>query len=533
MILQNFGRQFLILASTLSFAVAASAKSKTKELTVAEFDKVLENPTYTYENAPSEVTTLNEAEILKVIREQEKRRKPAQESLQSAEFYEGKMSAEFKGIRDRFLKIQSGAELDKALSEYEQLYQANKLEEVDSRFFVAQILPLRSMRGIVWRLKPLVADHRMAHSMLLTMTKNVVVNTNIFFPTNQSKALTEYLTQPFIEDGILPWKNKDDVVKAFKASSAGGEAELQAYFIRVVIPMLKIAASRVAESRNTLDKEIVFDNRIWYGGNSFPDARDRYALVGETERQVALSVIYANISELSFQSAYSWKGTLAMNSDIGKRYGYDTLDFEIDGVPLEKRVKEIRRYSDWGVLKYPNNIKEDAWTFLVASVAAADKAWEGMKARPANEMYVVDTSTALPFQRYGDLRMKNSKGLLAGQRAITSSITGDSVEVDLKSFYANPPQDLKSLYPVPGGFIKGKQLRNISLKNSKGATINQSYRDYTIGSGSLWDVSKDSPYKTLFPQVKDGGKDFLRHVRVLSQSWGSSAVAIPIMTYIQ
>lgn len=514
----------LMLLGTNSFAVNAK-----------QFEKKMKSYKYSYTftgAGAAKTAEVSRDEILKLMKNQESKRNVASESSMSEEWFEGQMSAEFRHIRDEFLKINTGEALDNKLAYLDAHFE--ELKESDTKFFVAQLIPLRSMRGIVWRLKPLVSDVKLTHSLLLTYTKSLVVNAQMYFPTNQTKALIEYMTQPFVANGVAPWANKGEIVEEFSGASSGGEAELQAHFTSVVIPMLMTAAKRV-EMTNFGQAWRVFDNRLWYGENTFPDALNRYALVGEVERQVTLANLYGAISELSFQAAYRWSGTLQLNHEISNLYGFDFILSAVDGVPMEKRVDVIRKskFSDWGQLIDKQLVSGQSWDYLNRAVNTSDLAWEGMKLRKPSELTLYNNSNALPFQRVGNLRMATLKQLLQGSKAVTSTINGnDTIIVDLKSFYANPPRDLKELYPVKGGFKKGGDRLEVLL-DTKNGKVKKAYRDYTIGSGERWDVSANSPYRTLFPQVTDGSKDFIRHVRVLSQAWGASAIAVPISSYVQ
>ncbi len=517
-------RNLFILAAALIGTVPTWA------VPLKVYEQKLKAYAYSYPKPASSALTLEKnSDAIKLIVEQEGNRKLA--STISEEWFEAKMSSEFKDIRQAFLKIKTGEELDQKLAFLDKNFAT--LKETDSQFFVAQMIPLRSLRGMVWRLKPLVGDVKLAHSVVLTSVKNVFMSANLFFPTDQTVALTEYLTQPFVENGIAPWTRSGQAVNAYSPSKAGGEAELQAHFTSVVIPMIETAADRISKIRFSSDWR-VFDNRLWYGGNSFPDAVDRYALVGEVERYVALANLYSAISTLSYQAAYSWNDFLNINVSMAQLYGWNSLSFEVDGVPLAKRMKVLKTnlYSQWGTLVSPD-LMSKAWINLSNSVIAADNAWQGMKTRKVSEYTLVNNSMALPFQRPIDARVQGMKSLLEGESTVVSAITRESVKVNLKAFFDQPPQDLREMYPT--GFVSGPQMSNITLKTTSGPS-NFTYRNYLIGSGEHWDLGEKSVYQRLFPDLKkvpdlNRDQELKRHLRVLSQGWGTGMLASPLVDY--
>lgn len=525
---------FALLVTSTCFAVP-------KKL----YDQSFKDYSYKYnvETKVKDFSAEHLAEIEKVMNSQKSKReiafdKEANTKVYSEEFFESKMSPEFKKIRDEILLVKTGQELDEKLSFYDKNF--DSLKENDSRLFIAQMIPLRAVRGIVWRLKPLVSDINLTHSLLLTMVKGLIIQSEMFLPSNQTKALTEFFTMPFVEDGQPPWVNKGEIVKAYSGLNKGGEAEVQAHVIQAFIPMLEKAVERIEDPKLLMKDWRVFDNRLWYGGKTFPDAMNRYALVHEVERQLALTNINAAIAEISYQAAYSWNGFMDMNRAISNLYGLDFVLSQVDGVPLEKRVKVIRsgKYKEWGMLR-DQTLIDKSWKYLNKAVTTTDLAWRGMKNRPANELYLFDNSEALPFRRAGDLQIATIKSLMQGPKTVSSTITNEPVVVNLKGLFDNAPKDLKNMYPVKDGFKKAVrnkhrqgQYLTIDLKTNSGV-VTEEYRDYTIGMGQEWDVSPGTSYKSLFPNVKNGSEDFIKHIRVLSQEWGVGGIAVPLSTYIQ
>lgn len=507
-------KKLTIAALSIGIALSASASPKASKITtLAPFN---ESWAVDYKSPLKS----NHNELLAKMKKQEKNRKIASELDQ--EFFENKMSPEMKKFRDEFLKIKTADELDAKLTELDKNY--DKLSSEDIKFVAAQLIPMRALRGLVWRLIPTVEDTKILHSILLTQVKNLAVNTKIFLPTEQWSAAFDYLTQPFVQNGQFPFTNQGEAISQFQK---GSEIHFQAYVRNSVLPMLRTSALRL-EKLDLSDDQVVWDNKLLYGPGSFPSSMDRYSLVGEVEKQTSLSYLYGSLSELAYQAAYSQEGGLKMNQQISKLYGWDSVLSQVDGVPASKKIKIIReqKYSNWGRLfedgqKWLNN----SWAYLALSVEHGDLAFNAMKNRPISEVYFADNSYALSFQRPISLRLDNLKKMIEGPTMIRSFITEETTTVNLKDFYLNPPKDLKELYATE--FESGSEMKSISLATAKG-TQNISYRNYTKGRPTGWNIAI---YKKYFPQVKSGS-DLQDTARILSQGWGSAAIAMPLANYL-
>lgn len=455
----------------------------------------------------------------KAMKEQENKRSIASEL--DPEFFESKMSPAFKKFREQFLAAKTADDLENLLVTAEANYESYP---ADLQFIAAQFIPLRSLRGIVWRVVPTVEKSKAVHSVLLTQVKNMAVGIKILLPTDQWTAGFAYITQPFIESGIAPFKNKGQLVRQFEKAN---EADVQSYVRGVVIPMLTKSAARL--EKLDLSAELsAWDNKLLYGTGTFPSALDRYALVGEVERHAALTNIYAMLSELNYQSAYSMQGALAMNQEISKLYGFDGVFSRVDGVPANKRVAIIKsdKYSNWGRLfsdgsRYLN----DAWFHLQKSVEHGDMMWQAMKNRPVSEMYAIENSYVLPFQRPIANRFESLKRIVSGPTTVRSFITDETVKINLKDFYLNPPSSLRDLYPV--AFEGGTEMISKSFGTGKEA-VTVKYRNFTMGRPTGWNLKV---YNKYFPDVKTD-KDLEKSVRVLTQGWGTFVIASPMMQYM-
>lgn len=505
-----------LIALALAVGTAFTAQAKTTPISISKMAPF--NDSWNAELATP--WNANHNDLVAKMKKQEKSRKIASELDQ--EYFESKMSPEMKKFRDDFLKIKTADELDAKLTELDKNY--DKLQSEDVKFMAAQIIPMRALRGLVWRLIPTVEDTKITHSLLVTQVKSMAVNMKIFLPTDQWNAAFDYISQPFVQNGQFPFTEEGVAVAQFPR---GSEIHVQAYLRNVVIPMLRTSALRM-EKLDLSDDQVVWDNKLLYGPGSFPSAMDRYSLIGEVEKQSSLTYTYGTLSELAYQSAYSQQGAMKMNQQISKLYGWDAFLSQVDGVPASKRINIIRKpeFASWGVM-YDDGQKwlNASWAYLARTVEHGDLAWTAMKNRPVSETFFADNSSALPFQRVVGLRMDNLKKMMEGPTMVRSFITDETTTVNLKDFYLNPVHDLKDLYATQ--FEGGDEMKSMTLQTKSGAK-KLSYRNYTHGRPTGWKVEV---YKKYFPKVNNGS-DLTNTARILSQGWGTSAVAMPLANYM-
>lgn len=429
---------------------------------------------------------------------------------------ESMMSEAFRQTRDRFLKIKTADELETFLVEFDVTF--NDLKDNDQKFFVSQILPLKELRGIVWRSQPVFSQAKVTHSLVLTAIKSAVSQVKIFLPTDQWQAGLDYVTLPYVRNGLLsqPFKN---------------EAELIAHTAGPVRAALLKAAQRI-QKIDLKDQPIVWDNKLAFGTASFLDNIDRFRLVGEVERLSSLAAIHSTLAQITYQRAYSSENGIKLAQDMGKLYGVDGILSQVDGAPSQKRVQVLRRpaFANYGVLvEDGEKWMRLSFQHLQESVRLTSAIWSQIKTedRPLTEAFVFDTSFARAYERGSDLAIANMEAMVAGRAKIRSGVTGETVVVDLPAFYQNPPKDLKEFLPT--AFQQGPEWQTVNLTDGSGKVHKVKARNYEIGRGIDW---KADAYGIIFPEMKSG-KDVPRNVRILSQSWGTWITALPLADVIE
>lgn len=515
--MRTISYKIYLVAALFVGAVQVEAKSSASEY----YQQLVKKAPYesSWKTHFPQVSQKTQESMAKVMDTQESQRKVASEL--DKEFFEKQMSEPMKKFRDAFLQVNTPEELEALLVQAEKNY--NNYPK-DLKFIVAQVLPLRALRGLVWRLIPTVKKTKAAHSILLTQIKNFGVNIDLLLPTPQWKAGFAYLTQPFVENGEAPFIRKGLIVEQF---AIGSEVDIQSYIRYAIIPALRTAAARL-EIIDVSSSLYVWDNKFLYGSGSFPSVIDRYALFGEAERHVALSNIYLALSELNFQSGYSAQGALELSQDMARIYGFDGFFSKIDGVPAKKRIELIRKskFTNYGLLFQDGaQWTTDALDFLSRGIEHGELAWKVLQKRPISEMYMMNNSYGLAFQRPVTYRFNNLKRLTEGPVKVHSFITDEAVTVNLKEYYTNPPKDLKQLYATQ--FEGGSEMLKMTLTEGKEAK-DKEYRNYLHGRAAGWNLNLYRPY---FPEIKSN-EDLKRTARVLTQGWGTFALAMPLLGYL-
>lgn len=437
-----------------------------------------------------------------IIAKSEGKRSPAQ----AGNLNENMMTPEFKAIRDRFLyKVKTSDELDQLLAELDEKY--DSLPN-DAKIFAAQVIPVRPLRGIVYRLRNVFEKRsRAAHSAVLSVALNTATNFRIYLPQDSMKVVEEYFMSPFYENGKL-------------VSSFNNEADIQGLLTGIFLSKIHQSNTRLGEV--SLTQPVVWDQRLTYGPNTFQDGLNRFRLVGELEKSLIRSAMMGTVSSLYVLRSYDINESIDLAKDLGKLYGIDGFLSVVDGVSAEKVTSVLRKRPNIGQLlpdgaeNMRNALNCSAWSMIFAKVA-----WDASsKERKDEELYAVDSG----YWRVNRNDIEKNLDILYRvvrsdkSEKIRSSVTGDIIEIRYSDFFLNPPTDLKTFLPLKNGFNSQTNMTRMAVmdaKTQKKASI--TYRNYLKGSPEQWDVQF---YQKYFPNVKSND-DVFKTVRVLSHAGGS------------
>ncbi|MBI3557419.1 MAG: hypothetical protein HY074_14235 [Deltaproteobacteria bacterium] len=414
------------------------------------------------------------------------------------------LSPEFKSFRKNFLEVKTAEQLDAVFAEIEKNYAAYPN---DLKLLAAQLAPLKALRSIVYRCRPIVQQTRLTQNSLVTLVKQAAAVAHVYFPTETWAAGLSYVTEPF-----------EARVGVFKT-----EVDVQAFFVNELYPQLTLEAKRIQELN--FQSAVIWDNQVFYGTASFKDDLDRYRTVSEAERSALLSTLHGGLARLSVLMAYHWTDMMKVTQDFGFVFGFDHNGLGIEGASAQDRTEAIRKYREFLVLKTERDAGKAwmarAYRHLREAARYSVITFKEVDGKPASAWAAVDPATVAPWSRQGKLNAATLEEIVRGATVVRSVVSGETMTVDLPRFYQEPPRDLKAFLPI--GFQTGpKELTKI-VAGDKGE-VRLTYRNYQRGRAIAWDLDA---YRKYYPDVKTAD-DVPRAARVLAQSWDGFLVGLPL-----
>lgn len=452
-------------------------------------------------------------ELIKMASQRRKDRKVANVINEKTQ-----MSDKYREFRDKFITLTTSEQVAEALDKLNNEYHTYPN---DLKFIAAHLIPLKTFRGITWRLIPLVEKQNITHSMLLTQTKKMAAQMKVYFPdTKHMEASFSYVTEPFMVT------NKEGQVEL--APRIHDDVEFQLFLTREVYPALQEKAKRL-KNLNFSSQEILWDNKIIYGTESFVDDLDRFKILGEADRHFALSNTHQGLSFLSFICGYSLKNLFSYIKEQGKLYGVDGFGWgtvvgidDVDGVSSYKKVKiaERKEFSELFTLHTEGKLRTmQALVHLKESIYQLKLVWEEIKDRPSNEFAFLNPGKITPWKRVVEADLDSMMALVEGPTELTSAVDKKTVQVDLPRLFNDPEPDLKKLLPILWETHEGKEKTKTFSNGEK-----TPYTNYYWGRPKLWNKKI---YQKYFLNLKNGA-DVKNKLRILSQAFGGSTIANPI-----
>jgi hypothetical protein len=382
--------------------------------------------------------------------------------------------------------------LDAFLADLEAKYSTFK--SPDTKLFASQLIPLRQLRGVVWRMIGLfkTSKARAAHTASLSTFKNMAGNLRIYSPDENWRLGFDYITQPYIKN--------DAPVAQFKSM-----AEFQGFIGGPLYSAVEWSKNQLKDI-NVSDSSqvVVWDQQVALGPKSFVDDIGRFKKIGELEKHMLLSDMYFSLSQMAFSRAYSLDGALEMGYQAGLLFGLDSLipGSSVEGVTSQQLHDKLKEHPRVGIEF------ADRQDFMIRSLDHLKNAaqamaivWQQAKARPTGSMWAFDTGFLKLDTEYGDRKISEFRRALSGPVTLRNGITGEEATVDIAGFYTKAPRSLADL--LPKTFSPGTEWNTVTLKNSKGKSFQVDYRNYLKGSPVSWDYEK---FKGLFPEVDSNEK---------------------------
>lgn len=538
----------MVLGVTLVVSAKSLSKSKTTEPT-----SNIESSEYNQAVAMN-AELLTDEMIIKLGKEavaEEAKRKPSSEGFGS----EDQFSDEYVSFRDQFLKVKTGTEFYDLVSAYDAKYDSLP---TDLKYTVARIAPWLPLRGIFWRMTPLVHKNLMSQQMLVVTIKNMAEQMEINVPDSHVQAQMLFLSLP---------------VPDLMGKEINDEAGLVTYLSGEVLNSLQKSIKRLESLTKMMWKDskgkehaIFYDAKLRFGRNAFNqtgyDDFERFKAIGNGERFAAIARVYRRAYNITFMKSYNWNGYLALREDIGSLFGmglaratlFDTVSSNnqyLRSVSRQARVNKFKKYpklltlnpdgKQWMALSYSNLHKSGLYL---------EQAWESVQ-KNNSPLAMLDPDVFTGRSEQIELGLSNIKKLVgssgrgaSGETIITGAISGDEVVVNLKGFFENPPKDLKKLLPTQfnqnedlkmvsseKAYSKVKSVKNDIMEVSfpgKGATR---FRNYLYGRAVAWDASAEG-YGVLFPKLSNG-KEVGEAMRILNEARGTRSVTSGITLFIR
>lgn len=434
-------------------------------------------------------------------------------------FSNSDVSADFQKLRDEWLQVKSGDEME-ALLKASQVKYGSYSE--DTRYFLAQMQLALPLRGIIWRLRPLFEEgkgffgNKSTHVTAVQAVRTVVSGLKTFLPTNQTDAAIQFFTEPSVE--------------MTKSQQFHSVADVQLFLMETMIPAITEATERIsALTQDSATKTFVWDNKIAFGHGSFDDEVQRFIGHGPAEMNFTLATLYRAQHNILVYCAYNQDLAIHLAGELGSHFGIDSSVFaskkEDMGMTDKERVTIVRKATTKKFLElrnyegtdYGSKLMKQAYIALKNSVAHFERTNEYLQGR---ESAPAMSLNPVLFQAEGPLNLdkgiKNMKAVVDGVAEVRDPVSGSTVTLNLPAFYNEPPRSLSVLMPT--GFEEGELQKTI--KNKQGETL--VVRNYLRGRSTAWN---NNAWKKYVPSAEGQKAGYMSEAqRIIHYSFGTSAV---------
>jgi hypothetical protein len=439
---------------------------------------------------------------------------------------EAKFSADFLSLRDDLLGngkdkagINSVKDLDAQIKKYSDPNVYNKLS-TQAQFVALQLRALAPMKSSIFRLKEYVRKYDAIRVYIVSLLRAQIAGIQMFFPVaapgvsgaanvNRWEVVFKYITEP-ADDMAYPITD-DAHLYAYLTSLANATGLINNDFAKLV--------DKVNKGDN-----VWWDNKLFMSFASFTSDKDRYTLLGAPEMNSLFATTSLSLSCLDSMTAYSLDGLQDSIRDIGRLFGIQNVLNGPDGMSSLSRTAVLKMHPAL-FTKVADGDQRLAISYdlLVTAARHAKLSFEQSKLLKSGSDNLFDPGIALGFNRIGSTALANIDDLLQGKGAESTVVNGEKINVDLKGFYTHAPARLSDLYPQT--WVMGPEYYSVQAWGKP-----DTLRNYKYGMATSWNYQA---YKTLFPDITsdDGGKttkDISKYVRVLSQTWGAAAFALPL-----
>lgn len=448
---------------------------------------------------------------------------PAIEKSYPADFLE--MREQLIGNGKDKKGVVSVADLDRVVNKYSDPEKYQTLSN-EARFLALQLRTLKTFKSFIFRARKYVDNISATRTLIVTMLRNQLAGIQTFFPVNGNANVNHW-------DVVFRYLTEASDDMDFEINS---DDSLYLFLTYVTYDFAGIASdySTLVEEK----KAIWWDNKLYMSFANFASEKDRYVKLGEAEQLALHSAVMLNLSGLYATTAYSLTGLQASTKKVGNLFGIDGVrDFAralrtgqgADGMTSESRIDVLSEHNELFRLTSDGATRMGyAYEALRDSVRSANASFERAK-NNGDSQSLFDAGVANGFGRVGDTSFRNLDNLFEKNEITSTILNGERIEVSLKKFYDSPPESLQELYP---------QAWKTEIPRARKVTAwgkEELQRSYDYGMATSW---KLAPYRKLFPRIPaskanpEQTEDVGKYARVLSQTWGASAFAIPLSAFV-
>lgn len=434
-------------------------------------------------------------------------------------FSNSDVSADFQKLRDEWLKVKTGDQMEALLKASQAKY--NTYSE-DTRYFLAQLQASLPLRGIVWRLRPLFEEgkgflgNKSTHVTAVQAVRGVVTGLKSILPTQQTDAAIQFFTEPSVE--------------MTKAQQFHSVAEVQKFLMETVMQALNEATTHIVGlSKDSANKTFVWDNKMAFGHGSFEDEVQRFVGHGPAEINFTIASLYRAQHDILVYCAYNQDKAISLAGEMGAHFGVDSsffaskkedlgmTDKERVGLvskAVSQRFLELRNYDG---SEYGSKLMKQAYVSLKNSVVYFERSHQYLQNRDATNAMSLNP---LLFQPEAPLNLdkgiKNMKAVVSGVAEVRDPVSGETVTINLPAFYNEPPKSLGVL--MAKDFEGGEAYKTIT--NKKGETLK--VRNYLRGRSIAWD---NNAWKKYVPSAEGQAPKYMSEARrIIQYSFGTSIV---------
>lgn len=425
------------------------------------------------------------------------------------------MSADYSALVNRMNSMKTAQELDAYLETLEKDLKNAKEKPTDYVYMASLLTSLRPLRSIAWRSMGLAGQSMATQQKIMDTLRSAYMKATVL-PVENWDLFVDFVSQP------LPGATQ----------KFAQESELQKYIATDVYNGVLTTYNRLRaiDFSTVPGNSVVMDLQLVFGSTSFPDNLDRFREVTPVEHALLLARMNKLMYRISTFSAYSAKDAIKIEREIKVRYGIEAGAgwlhlVKTDGLTRKEKVEILqqKKYEQSQKLNPQGKVwMGRAYEHLKGYVDYYKVAYDLSKTSARPQASFIDTDFVKLHDRELSLMVKNMKALVygdkgeTGESVVQSSITGETVRVNVKNFFKNPPADLKTLLPVE--FVKGPKELSADVDGKK-----LSYPNLRAGQAQSWSTPA---YANLFPELKNEtqGEKVMQKAKVVAGVRGGDSV---------